>query len=116
MFRLSWKSVQDLAENRRTKRRKANSRGLIVNSCLRLPLPVGIDDVSPCGARVSVENPNRVPHDFHLVNLNAGIAHEAHVVWRGSTQIGLEFSRSIVLDATVPKQLLHLRRIWLASA
>lgn len=53
---------------------------------------------------------------MYLIDLGQGKAYEATIVWRGSGEAGLRFSQTIVLDGTTPKDMKHLRDIWLRSA
>ncbi len=46
-------------------------------------------DISKTGAKISVEEPARLPDDFILHS--AGVKYLAHVVWRRQKQVGIEF-------------------------
>ena len=66
-----------------------------------------LSDVSDSGARIDVEDPEKIPDRFLLLLSGNGLAkRKCHVVWRRSRQIGVKFDRSFVDPAQatlVPK-------------
>ncbi|HEX3651300.1 MAG TPA: hypothetical protein VHU18_00585 [Rhizomicrobium sp.] len=82
----------------------------------RKPCRATIVDQMEKGARVLVKDAGELPDELYLIDLDSGMAHQANVAWRSSDEVGLEFARSIMLDATTPNDLLHLRDIWIRAA
>lgn len=103
-------------ENRWYRRRKAIARGRLVLMHTSETISVTIRDLSDSGARVAVPDGCKVPAEAYLIELESGKAHEAAVVWRRSREIGLDFRRSLVLDATTPRDLSYLRQVWMREA
>jgi len=117
-FRWLWSTSDEdeAADKRRRRRRKAGSRGLLVHRDWREPVPGTITDLTDNGARVSFETDRRLPERVFLIDLDQGKAHEADVVWRSAREAGLQFVCSVVLDATTPSEMKHLRELWLREA
>jgi hypothetical protein len=64
-----------------------------------------IRDISASGARVIVEDPERLPDHFHLLLTKAAsAARECQVVWREGNQFGVEFIKTPVAKHTPPLQ------------
>lgn len=56
------------------------------------PLPCLLSDVSASGARVMVENPDKIPDRFNLLlAADHGSHRRCKVMWRNENQLGLAF-------------------------
>lgn len=61
-----------------------------VNICVKAPVLGTLVDVSPTGARLSVENPQAVPDEF-MIALNADLHRWCRVIWRKDHEIGVKY-------------------------
>ena len=75
-----------------------------------------VKNSSPHGALLTLTQPQALPDNLFLLDLRAGVAHEAHVAWRRLPQIGVQFTRTHKLDHPATPELRVLRRMWLALA
>jgi hypothetical protein len=70
-----------------------------------------IKDMSAGGARVAVGKRDSLPAQVYLIDIRAGAAYEAEVVWRRSPQFGLRFVKRHDLTE-MPRELRYLARLW----
>jgi hypothetical protein len=70
-----------------------------------------IRDLSDDGARVELSS-EALPRHPILIVTRSGLAHEARTTWTHGRMAGLKFINTYDLNAAVPPQLQHLRRLW----
>ena len=79
------------------KRRNARRRAVLAG---KLVLAQGVEtrctirDLSQSGARVRLASSQPTPNVVTLIDLSNGIVHQAEVVWRSSSDLGLRFTAS----------------------
>ena len=105
-----------LDQRRRRPRRAVIGQGIVVDSAGASCVGVVIKDLSDTGARVYSTKADTVRDCSYLIDYHTGKAHLTSIVWRSSTELGLSFDRSFMLDGSTPHHLLHLRNIWMENA
>jgi hypothetical protein len=75
-----------------------------------------IRDRSGDGARIRVLFQEHLPAEFHLIDVKAGVAQEAELIWSDGPLHGVRFRRT--WDLKTPSDPAHarLRRLWLECA
>lgn len=81
-------------------KRKATRRGMHYSAWIALEqdqlLGCAMSDISETGARVDVEDAEKIPDHFILLLSRAGTPkRKCSVVWRNGNQIGVEFERVV---------------------
>jgi hypothetical protein len=80
-----------IKDNRKSKRRPMRLAAWIANSS-HDPTQCVLSDISNRGARIKVEEPDKIPDRFILLLARNGAARRfCHVVWRQQDQIGVSF-------------------------
>jgi hypothetical protein len=100
--RLQWRD--DMRDDKRKSRRKPIRYVAWVTVASDEPQPCLLSDMSDTGARLDVEQADRVPETFVLLLSANGAARRAcRVVWRKPHQIGVRFEMSAAerLDAAL---------------
>jgi hypothetical protein len=77
-------------------------------------LDVTIVDVSVAGARIRLPGAGAPARRFVLLDLGAGVAHAAELVWHKGSDAGLKFSKSANLRGLVPAEFSAARQLWLS--
>ena len=104
-------------EARRAVRRRVLLGGKIVHGAqCEFTQDCTIRNVSDSGARIEVTKGQSVPANFYLIDLRHQVAHEAAVVWRRGTSVGLTFRQTHELKDESTLFLRLLRQIWLHSS
>ena len=70
-----------------------------------------IKDISDGGARIQLGKRESIPAHVTLIDVRAGAAYEAEVVWRRAPQFGLRFLGKVTLNENHPVPS-HLGRLW----
>jgi hypothetical protein len=110
------RSVPRSVEQRGVTRRRALLSGKFVFDQPRHSVDCVIRDLSEVGARI-VFAPRVVPRGRGwLIDLRAGFAHDAVVIWRASGLLGVKFVETIDVTTSAPGPLSHLHRLWAESA
>ena len=65
-----------------------------------------VKDISELGARLLLDEDANTPDEFDVIQLTAGVLHEAKVVWRAEPFIGVAFTRSVPLKGTTEPRLM----------
>ena len=99
-------------EHRRAARTAVDQPGILVFDG-DFALPCAMRDVSDGGARIHFDAPMPLPAGGHFIDVHAGAAYRARVVWRSGLDAGLELSEALGLDEAAPANM--LRRTWLAQ-
>ena len=86
-------------ERRRLPRRRTRLSAAAVHGPQETVVACTVRDKSATGARLLVQAGSEVPDAFHLVELTTGELHQARVVWRDGTFVGVTFADSTSLDA-----------------
>jgi hypothetical protein len=50
-------------------------------------------DISDSGAKLRIDDPERLPEDFTIALAPRGPYRRCHIVWRTDSQVGVEFNR-----------------------
>jgi len=74
-----------------------------------------IKDLSSSGARIQMLSGNAPPSKAQLIDLVAGLAHDATVAWQRDREIGLRIVKTYDLRGLAPAAAGTAKRIWLAS-
>lgn len=77
--------------------------------------PCVILDRSKGGLRIELPTPEPVADTFAVVDLVSGVGHEAEVVWRHASAVGLRTLRSYDLNAAQDGRGAELQQIWNAA-
>lgn len=109
---MSWFS-SDRPERRAEPRRPANVAGVVVAPGLEVGCV--IVDVSATGMRVRLSRNLSLPEAVVVVEIGAGLAHEARVVRRDGHEAGLKISGQSRLGGLVPARLTQAREAWLRA-
>ena len=72
-----------------------------------------IKDLSEMGARLLLDEDVNTPDEFDVIQLTAGMLHEARVVWRAEPFIGVVFTRSVPLKGTTEPRLMRRAQLWI---
>ena len=78
-------------ERRRAARISIDIDGVIKSSERYTPLPCTVRDISETGARLQVENGDRIPDVFRLHLEHEGFSADCIVVRRSETEVGVVF-------------------------
>ena len=101
---------------RKTHRAPALTSSMLVWDGGARKLACTIMDLSQTGARVRLAPHQDLPADFFLIAVKNRMAHAGVVVWERTPYAGLHFTQSHGLNATLPKEMEFLRRLWFACA
>ena len=71
-----------------------------------------IHDISDGGAKVILDKRQALPSEVYLIVVKQGMAYKAKVVWQKFPARGLKFSKTYLLNATLPEDVKFLRRLW----
>ncbi len=105
-------ALAQVAEHRRAMRMAVDQPGILVFDS-DFALPCAMRDVSDGGARIHLDAAMPLPAGGHFIDVHAGAAYRAKVVWRSGLDAGLELSDALGLDEAAPANM--LRRTWLAQ-
>jgi hypothetical protein len=86
-------------ERRRLPRRRTRLSAAAVHGPGEIVVACTVRDKSATGARLLLQQGLAVPDAFHLIELTTGELHQARVVWRDQTFVGVTFSESCSLAA-----------------
>lgn len=75
-----------------------------------------IRDLSETGAQLRLPPTQALPPSFALIHILEGTAYEAALAWRKGDLAGVKFLTSHDLKVPGARELLPLRRVWLALA
>ncbi len=100
----------------RTTPRTTVSREAKILSGWGRPVDATITDLSTAGARVRSGSALPAGGALVLVDMTAGVAYLADVVWRKAGEAGLKFSRSGNLRGLVPAEFSAARQLWLSRS
>lgn len=103
----------DRPERRTEPRRPANVAGVVVGPGLELGCT--IVDVSDKGMRIRLSRNLALPEEVTVVEVGAGLAHEARVVRRQGMEAGLKRLGQTRLGGLVPARLAPARAAWLRA-
>ncbi len=81
-------------ERRRLPRRRTRLSAAVVHGAEEIIVPCTVRDKSSTGARLLVQAGSEVPDAFYLIELTTGDLHQAKVVWRDGTFVGITFADS----------------------
>lgn len=109
---MSWFS-SDRPERRAEPRRAVNVAGVVVAPGLEVGCV--IVDLSATGMRVRLSRNLSLPEQVVVVEIGAGLAHEARVVRRDGHEAGLKRSGQAKLGGLVPARLTQAREAWLRA-
>ena len=112
MGAMSWFSP-DRPERRAEPRRAANLAGVVVASGLEVGCV--IVDVSDNGMRVRLSRNLSLPEQVTVVEIGAGLAHEARVIRRDGHEAGLKRQGQTRLGGLVPARLTQAREAWIRA-
>jgi hypothetical protein len=79
-------------------------------------LDCAIRNLSEHGAQIRIGPAQWIPSEFYLIEITAGVAHQAQVSWRTGSLAGLRLSDHVDLDHPGAALLARLRQIWLECA
>jgi hypothetical protein len=102
-------------DRRREQRRRVLLTGEIVNVRNSCTADCTIRDRSEAGVRIRLK-PDGLSPDPILIEVRAGMAHEARIVWRTDHEAGLAFTSSVDIRQSAPPHLRAARRIWVELA
>nr|WP_295108912.1 PilZ domain-containing protein [uncultured Caulobacter sp.] len=74
-----------------------------------------IRDLSSSGARVQMLSTTAPPGQVQLVDLAAGLAHDATIAWQRDREIGMRIIKTYDLRGLAPAAAGMAKRIWLHS-
>lgn len=103
----------DRPERRSEPRRPANVAGVAVAPGLEIGCT--ILDVSDHGMRVRLSRNLALPEEVIVIEIGAGLAHEARLVRRQGLEAGLKRLRQTRLGGLVPARLAAAREAWLRA-
>jgi hypothetical protein len=109
------KASSQVAEKRKSPRKKAILRGKMVSERGAQSIDCTIRDISDTGARIDLAADQIVPAHFVLIDMRNGNAYEAEVKWRMRSQIGMSFVRCISLDGPLSPENRYLKHLWAGS-
>jgi len=94
-------------------RRPANARGVICapgleTACL-------IVDLSDAGMKLRLDRGGALPHEVVVVDVAAGVAYPATVVWQRGQEAGLRQTGAKSLRGLAPARLIPARDAWLRA-
>ncbi len=99
-------------ERRGAARHRVFLRGKIVYPQNCFSADCTIRDISPGGARITV-NPEAITGDHFLIVLKDAVAHQSSTAWQTGEQTGLRFSNTDDLGGEAPGRLRNAQRLWL---
>ncbi len=94
-------------------RMPANARAVVVAPGLELACV--IVDTSPGGLKIRTDRQLALPSQVTVVDIVAGLATEADVVWRKGVEAGLTLKGQSPLCGLVPSRLLPAREAWIRA-
>ncbi|MGI9462954.1 MAG: PilZ domain-containing protein [Aestuariivirgaceae bacterium] len=68
--------------------------GVIACSATRAKQPCVVEDISQTGAKLKVQNVDKVPSDFQLIIESGDFQAACIVVWRSQAEVGVIFEKS----------------------
>jgi PilZ domain-containing protein len=77
-------------------------------------LDVTIVDFSVAGAKIKLPGNAAPARRFVLLDVGAGVAYAAELVWHKGSDAGLKFSKSANLRGLVPAEFSAARQFWLS--
>ncbi len=101
--------------HRKTPRKRLLQRGKIVYGDGAYTLDCLIRDISPKGARITVEKGLSMPTHIYLIDVHAGMAYGAEVAYIRAPTFGLNFLRSYRLSELSDPNLKFLKRRWVGA-
>lgn len=106
-----------MADARSGARRRTLLRGRICwGPHYAITTDCAIRDLSEHGAQLRLPVAQALPPTFALIHILDGTAYEAALAWRKGEFAGVKFLTSHDLKTPGPRELLALRRVWLALA
>lgn len=109
---MSWFS-SDRPERRAEPRRVVNAAGVVVASGLEVGCV--ILDLSTGGMRIRLSRNLPLPEQVVVVEIAAGLAHEARVVRRDGHEMGLKRAGQARLGGLTPARLTAAREAWIRA-
>ena len=73
-----------------------------------------IRDITPKGARITVQKGLSMPSLVYLLDINGGMAYAAEVAWIKAPSFGLNFIRTHSMKTLTDPDLMYLQRCWAA--
>lgn len=101
---------------RKAPRRRTLQRGKIVYGDGAYSIDCQIRDISAKGARVTIEKGSAMPTHVYLIDIHAGMAYGAEVVFIRAPSFGLNFLRSYRLAELTDPSLKFLKYCWEGTA
>jgi hypothetical protein len=102
-------------ERRRERRARVLLKGKIVYAHSLLSADCTIRDLSPGGARITV-NPEAIAHAPYLIVVRDVVVHRSRTIWQTAQQAGMRFLGTFDLSAETPLHPRAIQRIWLELA
>lgn len=99
-------------ERRRLPRRRTRASAAVVFGDPVQTLPATIRDRTELGAKLLVEEADRAPDDFELIELKTGALLGVRVVWRAAPFIGVVFTTQHMLKGATDPRLIKLSQLW----
>src|SRR5579859_7446367 len=103
-------------ERRPAPRTRVLLTGLIVYGQGAFTCDCKFRNLSAGGARIILKNAAALPARFHLINVRDGIAHDARLVWKKGSELGVRFENTLSLSAKPDRFAEQLKKLWLAKA
>ena len=98
-------------ERRGEARQRVFLRGKIVYAQTYISADCKIRDLSPGGARITV-NPEAITGEPFLIVVKDAVAHQSNAAWQTSEQAGLRFQNTVDLTAETPPHVRNVQRLW----
>ena len=99
-------------ERRPHPRRRVTYPGFVAFDLGRGLISCTIRDISCLGARIVFGRNAHFPNHVHLIDISGCRAHQARVAWMNGYQAGLEFERTMPIEAIVEPALAFLKHLW----
>lgn len=101
------------AERRRDRRRRVLFKGKIVYLDSSFSTDCAINDISPGGARITVD-PQAISAEPFLIVVRDAVVHPSRTAWYVDGQAGLQFQGAVKLGEDVPPAYRAVQRLWAA--
>jgi hypothetical protein len=99
-------------ERRRLPRRRTRASAAVVFGDPVQTLTATIRDRTDLGAKLLVEEADRAPDLFEIIELKTGALLGARVVWRAAPFIGVVFTGQHMLKGAADPRLIKLSQLW----
>jgi len=104
----------ETAERRPQPRKTVFISALLVSLDGKKTVDCAINDLSPNGARVILQESALSSDSFYFVNTRERTAHLATIAWQAPPETGLKFGQRIELTTKLPKDLAFLKEFTAA--